>query len=185
MMRISVPPSAGSALMRLMSASPRGVPANRRPSATTFGCLARMISSARNASASVNASRSPGPCTRSSRAGRRLASPIKTVHESDVPDVPTLKDLGVLQGPPPDLHHADDVLLRHGTPVAAVGTVVAMVAHDEVVALLHDLRAPIVVAAEFLRHVVVVQGNVVDVDVAVHNANGIAFPGDDPLDEHL
>ena len=69
--------------------------------------------------------------------------------------------------------------------MAAVGAVVAVVAHDEVVALLHDLRAPVVVAAEFGRHVVVVQRDVVDVDVAVHDPDRVAFPGDHALDEHL
>ena len=49
--------------------------------------------------------------------------------------------------PPADLHLADDVLLRHHAPVPAVGAVVAVVAHHEVVALGNHLRPPVVVAA--------------------------------------
>src|SRR6266853_4965652 len=95
----------------------------------------------------------------------------------------TLEDLGVLEGPPAHLDLADDVLLRHRAPVAAVGAVVAVIAHDEVVALLHGLRAPVVVAAEFLRDVVVVERDAVDVDVPVDDADDIAFFRDDSLDE--
>ena len=97
----------------------------------------------------------------------------------------TSEDPGVLQRPPADLHLADDVFLRHRTPVAAVGAVVPVVAHHEVVALLHDRRAPVVVAAELLRHVVVVQRHVVDVDAAVDDPDRVAFLRDHPLDEHL
>src|ERR1043166_210521 len=95
------------------------------------------------------------------------------------------EDPRVLKRPPPNLHFAHDVLLRDRSPVAAVGAVVAMVAHDEVVALLNDLWTPIVVAAEFRRDVLVVQRNVVHVDATVHNAHRVALFGDDALDEHL
>src|SRR5436305_1616484 len=37
--------------------------------------------------------------------------------------------------PPSQLHFSDDVLLRHHAPMAAVGAVVAVIAHHEVVAL--------------------------------------------------
>src|SRR5258708_6669762 len=60
----------------------------------------------------------------------------------------TSENSGVLKRPPAHLHFADDVLLRHGTPMAAVGAVVPVVAHHEVVALLDYLRTPVVVAAE-------------------------------------
>jgi hypothetical protein len=87
-----------------------------------------------------------------------------------------LRKSGLPERPPADLHLADDVLLRHGAPVAAVGAVVAVVAHDEVVALLDHLRAPVVVAAEFGGNVVVVERDVVDVDAAVDNPHRIALP---------
>src|SRR6185436_8257876 len=90
-----------------------------------------------------------------------------------------------LEGPPADLHLADDVLLRHGAPVAAVGAVVPGGAHDEVEALLDHLRAPVVVAPKFGGNVIVVEGDVVDVDAAVYNPHRIALPGDDALHEHL
>src|SRR5258706_6077891 len=47
--------------------------------------------------------------------------------------------------PPAELDLADDVLLRHHAPVAAVGAVVAMVAHHEVIPFGNHLRAPVVV----------------------------------------
>ena len=47
---------------------------------------------------------------------------------------------GVLKRPPAHVHLADDVLLRHRSPVAAVEAVVPVVAHHEVVARLHDRR---------------------------------------------
>ena len=60
-----------------------------------------------------------------------------------------------------------------------------MVAHDEVVALLDHLRAPVVVAAELHRDVLVVQRNVVHVDAPVDDAHRVAFLGDDAFHEHL
>src|SRR6266853_1601738 len=182
MTRISDCSSVGSALMRLMSAAPRGVIANKRSSATTFGRRLVITSSACSASTSVNVSNSPLSLVRSLSAGSRSAAPIRTVHEAGVF---TLEDLGVLKGPPPHFHFADDVFLRHAPPVAAVGAVIAVIAHHEVVALLHDLRTPVVVAAEFGRDVIVVERDVVDVHVAVDNADRVAFFGDDPFDEHL
>src|SRR5512138_953080 len=145
MTRISVSASVGSDLTRLMSAAPRGVAANRRSSANTTGFRLLTVSSALRASASPNAMTSPSDAVFRSSAGRVPAGPMTT---TQAPDALTLEDLGVLEWPPPHFALADDVLLRHGPPVTAVRAVVAVIAHDEVVALLHDLRAPVVVAAE-------------------------------------
>ena len=101
------------------------------------------------------------------------------------------KTQGVLENarrgnrPPAQLHLPDDVLLRHHAPVAAVGAVVPMVAHDEVVALRNDLRAPVVVAAVVLGNVVVVQRDVVHVHTPVDDADRIVLLRDHPLDEGL
>src|SRR5437763_166795 len=127
--------------MRFISAAPRGVTANRRSSATTPGLRRNTASSACTACASVKASTSPPiDDTRCCAAGRRSEVAITIVQVSTA--VSTLEDLGVLKRPPADFHLADDVFLRHRSPVAAVGAVVAVIAHDEVIALLHDLRAP-------------------------------------------
>src|SRR2546428_11723169 len=67
----------------------------------------------------------------------------------------TSEDPGILKRPPSDLDLTDDVPLRNGTPVAAVRAVVPVVAHHEIVALLDRLGSVIVVAAEFVGHVVV------------------------------
>src|SRR5262245_45703796 len=85
--------------------------------------------------------------------------------------------------PPPELHLADDVFLRHHAPVTAVGAVVPMIAHDEVVALGDHLRPPFVVAAILGGHVVVMERNVVHVDTPVYDSDGIAFFGNDSLHE--
>ncbi len=69
--------------------------------------------------------------------------------------------------------------------MAAVGAVVAVVAHDEVVPLRNHLGAPVVVAAVLARHVLVVERDVVDVHPAVHDADRVAFLRDDPLHERL
>src|SRR5215831_20251 len=135
--------------MRLMSAAPRGVAANSRSSATTRGRRRRITSSACSVSASEKATKSPGSCVRSLSAGSSLSPPIRTVHESEG----TLENLGVLERPPPDLDLADDVFLRHWPPVAAVGAVVAVIAHHEVIPLLDDLRTPVIMASEFLGHI--------------------------------
>src|SRR4029450_3366292 len=75
-----------------------------------------------------------------------------------------LKEARVLNRPPPYLHFADNVLLGYLTPVAAIGAVVAVIAHDKVVALLHDLRAPVVVAAKGGCHGVIGERAVVPGD---------------------
>src|SRR5262249_29876477 len=73
----------GSALIRLISAAPRGVTANRRSSATTFGLRRVISSSARSASPSENASTSPFiDDARSVRPGRKSRAPITTVQVS-------------------------------------------------------------------------------------------------------
>src|SRR5579872_3436332 len=147
--RISDCASVRSALMRLMRAVPRGVAAKRRSSMTTSGLRAAIVSNARSASASVKVRSSPSrPTARSLSAGSRSDAAIRTVQGPGNAWEGSLEDARVLNRPPADFDLADDVLLRHGAPVAAVGAVVAMIAHDEVVALLDDLRAPIVVTAE-------------------------------------
>jgi ferritin len=89
------------------------------------------------------------------------------------------------QRPPPQLHLADDVALRHEPPVAAVGAVVPVVAHHEVVAFLHHLRAPVVVPAVLGRHVVVLERDVLHVHSPVHDLYLLALFRDHPLDERL
>src|SRR5688572_9009597 len=90
-----------------------------------------------------------------------------------------------LEGPPADLDLADDVLFRNRAPMPAVGAVVPVVAHDEVVALLHHFRAVVVMTPERFRHVIVAERKIVDVDATVLDSHAVAFPRDDPLDEHL
>ena len=60
-----------------------------------------------------------------------------------------------------------------------------MVTHHEVVTLGNDLGPPVIVAAEVARHEAVVEGNVVAEDTAVHDADLVAFLGNDPLDERF
>src|SRR5580765_1899486 len=117
MTRISVSASAGSDLTRLMRAAPRGVAANRRSRTNTTGFRSLTVSSALRASASPNAITSPSDAVLRSSAGRVPAGPMTTTQASDWL---TLEDLGVLEGPPPHFDLADDVLLRHRAPVAAV-----------------------------------------------------------------
>ena len=81
------------------------------------------------------------------------------------------------------MHAADDVLLGHESPMPAVRAVVAVIAHDEVIAVINPLRTEVVVAAILGRHEVVGERNVVHVDATVHDPNLVAFFGDDPLDE--
>src|SRR6476619_1932608 len=93
-----------------------------------------------------------------------------------VPESPALsKDARRGNGPPADLHLADDVFLGHHAPVATVRAVVAVIAHHEVVALGNHLRPPVVVAAILARHVIVLQRDVIDVDAAVDDADRVAF----------
>src|SRR5690606_36011527 len=79
----------------------------------------------------------------------------------------------VLERPPAELDASDDVLLRHLSPRAAVGTVVAMVAHHEVVALADDDRTPRVVHLVLVGDEVVGQRDVVAVDASVDAANRV------------
>src|SRR5262245_31237600 len=108
--------------MRLISAAPRDVAAKRRSIATTLGRRLCIASSASSASVSVKVRTSWLPIAgRSRSAGNRSDGPIRTVHDSATEEgIPGfLEDAGVLDGPPPDLHLADDVLLRHEAPVTA------------------------------------------------------------------
>src|SRR5262249_54407278 len=71
-----------------------------------------------------------------------------------------------------------DVLLRHWSPVTAVGAVVSVVAHDEVVTLLDDQWAPVVVAAELGWNVVVVlQRDIVHGDATVDDPDRVPWCG--------
>src|SRR5690242_13210265 len=85
--------------------------------------------------------------------------------------------------PPSHLHSADDVLLRNHTPVPAVRTVIAMIAHHEVIAFLDARRPEIVMAAIFGRHEVINHRHVVDIHSAVNDPNLVALFGNDALDE--
>src|SRR5579872_6711216 len=96
-----------------------------------------------------------------------------------------LKNSGGRHRPPSQLDLSDDVLFRHHAPVTAVGAVVPMVAHHEVVALRNHLGAPVVMATELCRHVVVLERDVVHVYAPVHDAHRVAFLGDDALDERF
>src|SRR5690242_18855039 len=116
--------------------------------------------------------RSPDFSIPSPDPGRRIPSPDQL-----------LKHPRRRHRPPPQLHFADDVLLRHHAPVTAVGAVVAMIAHDEVIAVGNHLRTPVVMASIFSGDVVVVEGYIVHVHAAVDDAHGIAFFGNHPLDE--
>src|SRR5262249_27964175 len=153
-----------------------------------------IASSARSTSASENVNTSPfTPIARCLRPGMRSAAAIRTVQGSDTaPQYITkgdrepsrcgarrtrralesglaLENLGVLKRPPADFDLPDDVLFRDEAPVPAVRAVVAVVAHDEVVALPNHVRAPIVMAAELVGNVVVSQRLIVDVDATVYN----------------
>ena len=67
------------------------------------------------------------------------------------------EDRGVRERPPARLDASDDGVARDGAPLAAVGAAVAVVAHHHVVVGGHDVRAPVLVAAEVRRDVAVVQ----------------------------
>jgi hypothetical protein len=69
--------------------------------------------------------------------------------------------------------------------VPAVGAVVAVVAHHEVIAFVDDLRAEVIVAAVVGRHEAVVERHVIAVDPAADDADLIPFFRDDALDERL
>src|SRR5438094_7549142 len=70
--------------MRLISAAPRGVTANSRSSATSFGRRFTITSSARSASVSVNSMTSPlTTLVRCFRAGNSFDAPMRTVHDTD------------------------------------------------------------------------------------------------------
>src|ERR671910_3845931 len=94
-----------------------------------------------------------------------------------------LKHARARYGPPAHLHLADDVLLRHHAPMAAVRAVVAMVAEHEVVTFRHQLRPVVVMIAELWGNVVVTQRHVVHVHAAVHDPHDVVLFGNDALDE--
>src|SRR5438477_9286742 len=114
-----------------------------------------------------------------------MASLYRSSSGGDVMPAPASEDAGGRDGPPAQLHFADDVLLGHHPPVAAVRAVVPMVAHHEVIAFGNDLWSPVVVAAVLGRDVVVVQRHVVHVHAPVHDAHRVALFGDDALHERL
>ena len=84
--RISDSISDGSALIRLISAAPRGVDANSRSSAITAGLRLVIVSSAFNASTSAKVRISfwlSASAARSFRTPSRLGEAIRTMHASD------------------------------------------------------------------------------------------------------
>src|SRR5262249_3277269 len=96
-----------------------------------------------------------------------------------------LENDGVIERPPAGVHLADDGATRHGTPVAAVGAAIAMVAHHEVVVGGDAVWAPVLMAAEDRLDVAIVERLVVDEDAATFDGDDIAFLRDDALDENL
>jgi len=58
-----------------------------------------------------------------------------------------------------------------------------MVAHHEVIALLHHLRTPVIVTAEVVADLVVAQRLIVDILGTVLTSNGVTFFCNHPLDE--
>src|SRR5262245_5089830 len=163
-----------------MSAAPRGVAANVFSAITTSGRRRLMTSRARSASTSANVSSSALGSIDFFSPGNTSGAPMSTIQGLGL-----LKEARVLNRPPPYLYFADDVLLGYLTPVAAIGAVVAVIAHDEVVALLHDLRAPIVVAAKSGWHVVIAERTIVHVHPAVDDSDSVPFLCDHALYEHL
>ena len=69
--------------------------------------------------------------------------------------------------------------------MAAVGAVVPVVAHHEIVPFRHDLGSPVVVAAVLARHVRVGERHVIDEHLPVDHLHRIALLGDDALNERL
>src|SRR5688500_4464783 len=162
--------------MRAISAAPRVVAANTCSIATTDGRRATMVSSASGIARSLNTNSSTVPSWLCLSSGCTSAAAMSTVHGGFTRT--GLEDLRFLERPPSELHLADDILLPPGPPVAAVETVVAVIAHDEVVPGLDYLGAEVVVAAELLGHIVVVQRDVVDVNAPVDDLQRIARLGD-------
>ena len=96
-----------------------------------------------------------------------------------------LEQAGVSQRPPPELHAADDVLLWHLPPMPAIGAVVPVVAHHEVVRLLYDFRSMGLVTPIFGGHEQVRLQYLVHVDMTVFDPYRVTFLRYDPLDEGL
>src|SRR5262245_9000295 len=82
-------------------------------------------------------------------------------------------------------HSSQDISLRDHSPVTAVGTVVPMIAHHEVVPIRHDLWSPIIVAPNVGGYVVLLQRSIIYKHPAVNDSHRILFGGDDALHEHL
>ena len=79
----------------------------------------------------------------------------------------------------------DDVPLRHESPVPAVEAVVPIVAHHEVVAFRHDLRAPIIVAAVTRKAGTNRPSGCRCGNLAGDDPHRVTFLRDDALDERL
>ena len=71
------------------------------------------------------------------------------------------------------------------SPVAAVQTAVAVIAHHEVIAFRHDLGAEILETSILGWHELVEERNAVHVDPPAGDPHVIAFTGNDPLHEQL
>src|SRR5471032_3284671 len=114
-MRISASLSDGSALMRLISAAPRGVTANDRSSATRFGLRFMIAWSAVSASASLNVTSSPSIApARSFRLGSSSAEATITVQGSVtahqlITEAPTCDTIPAAMSHPPELPPYRDV----------------------------------------------------------------------------
>src|ERR1700680_5073162 len=87
--------------------------------------------------------------------------------------------------PPANLYLADEVLLRHEPPVAAVHAAITAISHHEVIAGGDHLGAPVLVAPKRSVHVILTKRHLVDVYAAADNAHRVAFLGDHALDEDL
>src|SRR5262245_5578489 len=124
----------------------------------------------------------PNPIFASATPRFRTNTRLRTPETADARDrcspAALLEDMRRRDRPPPELYASDDVFLRHHSPVTAVGAVVAVIAHDEIVTVRNDLRSVVVVAAELWWHVVVVERDVVHIHAAVDDTHVVAFFGD-------
>src|SRR6476620_3619643 len=96
-----------------------------------------------------------------------------------------MEDARLCRRPPPGVHLTDDVFLRHQTPVAAVGTVVAMVTQDEIEAGAAGFWPEGFVTAVLGGDIAVVERHVVHIDIPAGDADRVALFGDDALDERF
>ena len=89
------------------------------------------------------------------------------------------------QGPPAELDFSDDVAFWNLAPMSAIRTVVAMVAHDEVVGFADHFRAVVFVAPEIQWYIIIGKKHFIHINSSVFDPDRVAFLCDDPLDEGL